>query len=251
MTLPILSYATEIDRTLRGNHTTPDQLASGRIDIPVRKLVIGSIVLGVLYGSFMGLYGGLRASSGGTLQVLATMVKVPLLYLLTLSVTFPSLYVFSTLAGSRMDAVNTLRLLVIAITVNLAVLAGMGPVTGFFVLCTESYVFIKLLNVAWFGLSGIISLAFLDRALGHVFAGGRRALEDSETEALSGPPPTSNRTSRRIFMIWIVVYGFVGAQMGWVLRPFIGSPNLEFQLFRATDSNFFSNLFQSLGDLLS
>ena len=48
-----------------------------------------------------------------------------------------------------------------------------------------------------------------------------------------------------------VVYGLVGAQMGWVLRPFIGSPDQPFELLRSIDSNFFSDVLESLRDLLS
>ncbi len=31
---------------------------------------------------------------------------------------------------------------------------------------------------------------------------------------------------------WIVIYVFVGIQMGWVLRPFIGDPRTPVQFFR-------------------
>jgi hypothetical protein len=31
---------------------------------------------------------------------------------------------------------------------------------------------------------------------------------------------------------WIVIYVFVGIQMGWVLRPFIGDPRAPVQFFR-------------------
>src|SRR4051794_3110733 len=32
--------------------------------------------------------------------------------------------------------------------------------------------------------------------------------------------------------LWIVLYVFVGVQMAWVLRPFIGDPTLPAQFFR-------------------
>ena len=32
---------------------------------------------------------------------------------------------------------------------------------------------------------------------------------------------------------WIVVYAFVGIQMGWFLRPFIGDPAIPVQFFRS------------------
>jgi hypothetical protein len=46
------------------------------------------------------------------------------------------------------------------------------------------------------------------------------------------------------------VYGVVGAQMGWVLRPFIGTPSQPFELFRDRASSFFENVLFSLRDLL-
>lgn len=49
---------------------------------------------------------------------------------------------------------------------------------------------------------------------------------------------------------WLVLYAFVGAQMSWVLRPFIGSPHLEFALYRRKSGSFFEALFQHLGNLL-
>ena len=58
--------------------------------------------------------------------------------------------------------------------------------------------------------------------------------------------------ARRVFTFWTLVYGVVGAQMGWVLRPFIGSPELPFVLFRADrESNVFSAFFRSLAHLFT
>ena len=69
----------------------------------------------------------------------------------TLAVAFPSLYVFSALADSRLTFANTLRLMLAAVVVDLALLASLGPVTGFFALSTESYRFMIVLNVVFFG----------------------------------------------------------------------------------------------------
>ncbi len=41
-----------------------------------------------------------------------------------------------------------------------------------------------------------------------------------------------SRHVRTIFRIWIFVIGVVGAQMGWVLRPFVGNPMAPVQFFR-------------------
>ena len=113
-----------------------------------------------------------------------------LLFLLTLCVTFPSLYVFSALFGSRLRADVSLRLLLLAVAVNLAVLASFGPVTAFFTLSTESYPFIVLLNVVLFAIAGFIALGFLRRAIAVVFDAGPAA-EPPTTAAAATAAPTS------------------------------------------------------------
>ena len=52
--------------------------------------------------------------------------------LLTLLITFPSLYVFNALVGSRLLIGAMLKLLIAAMAVMLMVLASFGPIVGFF-----------------------------------------------------------------------------------------------------------------------
>ena len=51
---------------------------------------------------------------------------------------------------------------------------------------------------------------------------------------------------KRVFQLWVIVFALVGAQMGWVLRPFIGSPDLPFIWFRGRESNFFQAVFRTI-----
>jgi len=222
-----------IDTLLRGGFTEPEQLSLGRVSVGASDLGIAAAPLGLVYGLFMGLYAVMRGGPGAGLQLVATSLKVPLLFLLTLVVTLPSLYVLSALARSRLSFLHTLRLLLAAVTVNCALLASFGPVTGFFTLSTESYPFMILLNVAFFACSGIVGLSFLRKALDAVFA--------PETGT-----PASQTAASQVFRAWILIYAIVGAQMGWILRPFIGAPNAPFQWFRARDSNFFVAVWESL-----
>jgi hypothetical protein len=37
---------------------------------------------------------------------------------------------------------------------------------------------------------------------------------------------------RRMLILWLLLYAFVGVQVGWTLRPFIGSPNAPVAFFR-------------------
>ena len=62
------------------------------------------------------------------------------------------------------------------------------------------------------------------------------------------PPALRMHTAQvnTVFRIWIVVFALVGSQMGWVLRPFIGSPYLPFEWFRPRSSNFFEAVWHLL-----
>ena len=44
-----------------------------------------------------------------------------------------------------------------------------------------------------------------------------------------GPP---GRSSDRVVVAWTMLYALVGAQMGWILRPFIGAPGIPTRFLR-------------------
>jgi hypothetical protein len=52
-----------------------------------------------------------------------------------------------------------------------------------------------------------------------------------------------------VFAIWVIVFGLIGAQMGWVLRPFIGAPNAAITFFRPREGNFFEAVANKIADL--
>ena len=56
---------------------------------------------------------------------------------------------------------------------------------------------------------------------------------------------------RTLMRAWLLIYAFVGIQMGWVLRPFVGSPQMRFVWFRPRDSNFFEAVAETLSNLFS
>lgn len=56
---------------------------------------------------------------------------------------------------------------------------------------------------------------------------------------------------KAVFRIWIVVFGLVGAQMAWILRPFIGNPAIPFTWLRDRRSNFFESVWTHLVDLFN
>jgi hypothetical protein len=56
---------------------------------------------------------------------------------------------------------------------------------------------------------------------------------------------------RTIFRLWVIVFALVGAQMAWVLRPFVGNPAVPFTWFRVRESNFFQAVFQTFLSLFT
>ncbi len=230
-------WLSNLDQLLRGEFTRSDELQGGRVAIPARKLVLACVLLGGIYGACMGLYAETGGRDHSLWAPLATALKVPLLFLLTLLVTFPSLYVFAALANSRLGLRDMLRLLIAAIAVMLGVLASFGPVIAFFTLSTDSHGFMLLLNVIFFTIAGTVGLAFLNRAINAVFPS---ALDGDSADVVQQRAALEDGVrARRIFRVWLLIFGTVGAQMAWILRPFVGNPQLPFVLFRPRWSNFF------------
>lgn len=255
----------EMDEVLRGRKAEPHLLATGTAHIDIGPLVVGAVLLGVVYGIFMGLYAMATRTPPSLMQLVATALKVPALFFLTLVVTFPSLYVFSALLGTRLGPKDTLRLIMVPIAVNLAVLASLGPITGFFTLSTTSYAFMKLLNVLFFSISGIIGLKVLLVMLARLeeAQATQAVTQTAGLEADGGSPdlpeparpvpqsrPKDRTMARATFQVWVVIYALVGAQMAWILRPFIGAPGLPFQWFRDREANFFVDVVRTIGQLL-
>ncbi len=152
-----------VDVLLRDRETVSSEEALGRMR--VASLVIIILLLGAMYGIFMGVYG---MSSREVLEyrpMVSSMWKVPALFLLTLLICFPSLYVFSTLLGSRLSFLATLKALLGIVAITVTVLASFGPIVAFFSVSTENYAFMKLLNVVFFAVAGLLGVGALLMAL--------------------------------------------------------------------------------------
>ncbi len=247
----------DLDSVLRGSATTPAGLENGDIPVSARGLLVVITILGMFYGLCMGCYGLLKVGGPNYWQMLATTIKVPMLFLLTLFITFPSLYVFNALVGSRLHAHSLLRLLMASLGVTLAVLSSLGPIVAFFSACTTSYHFMILLNVLVFSISGFLGLSFLLQTLQRltIYNVAPSATEDENEAKFKGAlDPTLRPIHFRVktvFRCWLVVFSLVGMQMAWILRPFIGAPSRPFTWFRDRESNFFEAVFQSILALFS
>lgn len=256
----------QLDALLRGDATRPSALKTGTIEISASGISIVIILLGFVYGMCMGTFALFKQDGPTWLQFLASTIKVPALFLLTLLVTLPSLYVFNALVGSRLNLPSLWRLLIASLAVNLTVLASLGPIVAFFSASTKSYSFMVLLNVVMFAVAGVLGLVFLRQTL------HRLSLLLDQTKPPPpidpSPPPVPSPIPghgaldqldghilgphvKSVFRVWMIVFAVVGAQMGWVLRPFLGNPAQPFSWFRPRESNFFEGLWKNLLDLFS
>ena len=269
----MITWFKQLDKILRGDATRLSSLTDAEIKIPVGGLSIAVLLLGALYGSCVGSFAMIQTAGQAYQQFIASTIKLPLLFFLTLVVTFPSLYVFNALIGTRLSVVSVVRLLIAALGVMLAVLASLGPIVVFFGLSTKNYPFMVLLNVATSTAAGVLGLKFLLQTLDRlvIVQKGSESPRNGpgETEATPDSAPSSEDKpdeptaaldpagesptvkAKNVFTVWTVVFALVGAQMSWVLRPLIGCPGLPFELFRERESNFFIAVARSLVNLFS
>jgi len=193
----------------------------------MRAMLISSIAFFALHGAVMGSTHSLR-------QTLSSAVKLPLLFLATLIVCLPTLYFFNLIFGSNQSLAQNFTLILTAITVTAVLLLSFAPIVLFFLLTTSHYQFFKLLNVGVFAITGIVGVIFLSQGMRIVSASGKEGAG----------------ARRNVVRLWILIYAFVGSQMAWTLRPFIGAPGLQFELFRQLGGNFYANIFASIGEIL-
>jgi hypothetical protein len=182
---------------------------------------------------FLAIYGAVLGSTHSPGQALSSAVKLPILFLVTLLVCVPTLYFFNVLFGSDQGISQNVALILTAIVVTAVLLVSFAPISIFFLLTTSQYQFFKLLNVAIFSLSGLMGVGFLGQ--------GMRVMKGSET---------GESERRWVLRLWMFLYAFVGSQLALTIRPFIGAPSMEFELFRQLGGNFYTNILASLGEIL-
>lgn len=223
-----MSGLTIIETILRDRQAFFGEIRQGKyLRDKIRAMLVTSI-------AFLALYGAVMGSTNSLWQVASSAVKLPVLFLATLMICAPMLYFFNLIFGSNKSLGQDIALMLTAIAVNAVVLLSSAPIVLFFLLTSGNYQFFKLLNVGVFTVAGIIGVMFL--------AQGMRAVATSETEGVSA--------RSTVVRLWILVYAFVGSQAAWTLRPFVGAPNMTFEIFRPLGGNFYTNIFASLGEIL-
>jgi hypothetical protein len=277
-----------IERILRDRAGIWDQIIGER-DLP--KLILRMLLCS---GISLAAYGAVLGASNGWLQALVSTVKLPMLFLATLAICLPTLYLFNLVFGARLSVLQACALIMVAITVTAVLTFAFAPISLFFLITARSYAFFKLLNVAILALTALIGLRFLIsgmRALNeHVVAasmfsnqvvvaaplperelvaatvGGaadpatqprsngkqnRNRPPVADAPEATAPQPAADRPASMLLLyVWILLFGFVGTQLAWTLRPFFGDPGKPFELFRDIEGTFYSDILSTLGSLL-
>jgi hypothetical protein len=170
-------------------------------------------------------------ASHSFLQALTSSIKLPILFLATLAICAPSLHFFYVLFGSQQTILQTIALILTAIATTAVLLFSLAPITFFFLITSSQYPFFKLLNVFFFTIAGFLGVMFLRQGI-------RSVTETGDAKDV--------RSRRPIFVIWALLYGFVGSQMAWTLSPFLGDPILPYVLLRQSGSNFYADVLNSI-----
>ncbi|MCO8273410.1 hypothetical protein M1L60_22720 [Actinoplanes sp. TRM 88003] len=285
-----------IERILRDKQGIWQQIVEDR-ELPrlTVQMLISSVAALAVYGAVLG-------SFHSVLMALTSAVKLPLLFMVTLAICLPTLYLFNLVFGARLSIRQSLSLVMVALTVTAMLALAFAPISLFFLITAPDYAFFKLLNVAILALSALVGLRFLTGgmkvlnehgllapavAAPAVPAAAPAAVPAAEPAkelvpangaapaAAAGPAPIlmpvqppvvqippgfpqhprprppqpAAPPSMTLMYIWILLFGFVGTQLAWTLRPFFGSPDKDFSLYRDIDGNFYAEIFRTIADL--
>lgn len=175
----------------------------------------------VILSGFFGLVAG---AYSGPFQALSASIKLPFLFFATFAVCFPAFYVVQVLMGSRLRLLQVGVLVLAALALTSILLAAFVPITAFFLITGANYYFQHLLNITLAAIAGSF---------------GMYALHDGLTVVCEkrGVYP---RRALTIMRAWAVLFAFVGIQLAWNLRPFLGDRSKPFQIFGKYEGNFYA-----------
>ena len=220
----------EIGQLLRGETEViaawSQRRSVGRFILHLVAIILGS----GLYGAAMGWW---RAPQ----QALFVAIKFPLIILMVIFGNALINGLLAPLLGLNIRFHQSCAAILMSFTVTSAILGAFSPVMAFLIWNAPAmsvnpydetvYSLILLAHVAVIALAGT--------------AGNLRLFE-----LLRHWSPT-RRIALRVLAIWFCGNLFLGTQLTWILRPFIGSPRLPIQFLRADafHGNFYETVLRS------
>ncbi|MDY7231360.1 hypothetical protein [Hyalangium rubrum] len=231
--LPALPASASILRTaellLRNPSAVLAQVQAGGPEL--RELPLRLAVCALIgFGAFGFLLGLTRSPLAG----LAAAPKLMLVGLGSLAVCLPALHVYGRLLGGRGSALQAVCEALVALSTTGLTLLGLCPVWLAFANAVNhpptGYFHVMLGSLAFLGLAALRGVWVLVKAL-----------------------RIQGRTTLHL-LAWTALYGMVGIQMAWVVRPFVGTPGSPSVAFRPLERSAFdaaSTLWRSNVDSLT
>jgi hypothetical protein len=202
---------------------------AARVGYYVAVIVMGTGV----YGAAMGYW---REAE----QALYTAIKFPLIILLTMLGNGLLNGMLAPLLGLNLSFRQSFQAILMSSMISGAILGSFSPIV-FFLIWNAPPMTTHV--------SGVYDLIMLTHVTLIAFAGTMGNLRLAQLlQRLSG----SKAISRRVLFAWLAGNLFLGTQLSWILRPFIGSPGLPIQFLRdhPFDGNFYETIFRAIKHLL-
>jgi hypothetical protein len=191
-----------------------------------------------------GLYGAAMGWWRAPLQGLYVALKFPLILLLTALGNALLNAILAPLLGLNLGFRQSFLAILTSFTIAAAILGAFSPLIAFMLwnappLASDpghtagNYAVIKLTHVAAITFAGTVANVRLLQLLKGFSANVHAA--------------------RRVLVAWLAGNLFLGSQLCWILRPFIGSPDLPVEFLRRTAlrGNFYEDVFRSIARLLT
>src|SRR5437660_8898935 len=225
---PIASYSDFLKALLSDRERFFEEVVDG---VALRHKLRSAVVTIVAFAGFFGLVAG---AYSGPAQAVSAGVKLPFLFFATFIVCFPAFYVVQVLVGSRLRLLQVVVLVLGALALTSVLLAAFVPITAFFLVTGANYYFQHLLNIVIAGVAGLFGMYALHDGLSVVCE--KRAVYP--------------RKALTIMRAWALLFAFVGIQLAWTLRPFLGDRNQPFQVFGRYQGNFYAAIIYAVNKLL-
>lgn len=201
---------------------TREENALGRILSPYLLLVLFSFFYGIIMGSYHSFA-----------QAVAAGVKIPVLFSLTLLICFPAFLIIQFILGSKLRLSQMISIILSGFALTASIMIAFAPIIIFFQLTGGNYYFLILLHISIWALSAFFGMKTVIGAL-------KFSCEKKNVYPHTGVV---------VFRFWVVILAFVGIQLGWNLRPFLGNRAESFRLFREYEGNFYTAIIYSVRQL--
>lgn len=191
-----------------------------------------------------GLYGAVMAGWRSPRLSLVVAVKLPVLFLGTTAIVSVFNWMAASILGSGLRFRSTVFIVLASMAIGCWILISLAPVALFFLLSgvspagtheelRYSHNVILLTHIAILGIAGVAGNAALLKGL-------RRVVNPR-------CPPHA------LFLSWLAAFAFVGCQLSWILRPFVGSPFYPVAFMRpdCLERNFYEFVFTEIVPFLA